>query len=153
VPSDQFSRGGAGALNAASALVEAANRGPRQPRFTYACDRTVEEKVTAIATRIYGAARVDFGPKARTDLKTIAELGLTGLPICMAKTQYSLSDNPALLGCPRDFTVTIREIEIAAGAGFLIPISGDLLRMPGLPEVPAAEHIDIDADGNITGLT
>ena len=153
VASDHFSRGGAGAMNAAAAIVEAANRGPRRPRFTYACEQTVEEKITALATKIYGAARVEFGPKARTDLKTIAELGLTGLPICMAKTQYSLSDNPALLGCPRDFVFTIREIEIAAGAGFLIPVSGEILRMPGLPEVPAAEHIDIDDDGNIVGLT
>jgi formate--tetrahydrofolate ligase len=95
---------------------------------------------------------VEFGPKARSDLNTIADLGLSGLPICMAKTQYSLSDNPKLLGRPRDFTLTVREIEIAAGAGFLVPISGEILRMPGLPEVPAAEHIDIDDDGNITGL-
>ena len=151
--SDHFERGGAGALNAAAALAAAADKNPRTPRFTYALEQTVEEKVTAIATRVYGAGRVEFGPKAKTDLKTIAELGLGSLPICMAKTQYSLSDNPALLGRPRDFVLTVREIEIAAGAGFLVPISGEILRMPGLPEVPAAEHIDIDDDGTITGLT
>ena len=150
--SDHFERGGAGALIAASALVEAAGRQPRTPRFTYELGQSVEEKITAVAQRIYGAGRVDFGPKARADLKTIAELGLAGLPICMAKTQYSFSDNPALLGRPRDFVFTVREIEIAAGAGFLVPISGEILRMPGLPEVPAAEHIDIDDEGNITGL-
>ena len=153
VASDHFERGGAGAQNAASELVAAAHRNPRTPRFTYELNQTVEEKIIAVATRIYGAARVEFSTKARTDLKTIADLGLSGLPICMAKTQYSLSDNPALLGRPRDFVLTVREIEIAAGAGFLVPISGEILRMPGLPEVPAAEHIDIDDDGNITGLT
>ena len=153
VASDHFDRGGAGALEAAAALVEAANKHARTPRFTYDLNQSVEEKITAVATRIYGAGRIDFSPKARTDLKTIADLGFTGLPICIAKTQYSLSDNPALLGRPRDFVFTVREIEIAAGAGFLIPISGEILRMPGLPEVPAAEHIDIDDEGNITGLT
>lgn len=110
-------------------------------------------KITAVATKIYGADRVEFGPKARTDLKTIAELGLAGLPICIAKTQYSFSDQPALLGRPRGFTFVVREIEIAAGAGFLVPIAGEILRMPGLPEVPAAEHIDITDDGEITGLS
>jgi formate--tetrahydrofolate ligase len=153
VASDHFERGGAGATDAAAALVEAAHKQVRSPRFTYELGQSVEEKITAVATRIYGARRVDFGPKAHADLKTIADLGLSGLPICMAKTQYSLSDNPKLLGRPRDFTLTVREIEIAAGAGFLVPISGEILRMPGLPEVPAAEHIDIDDDGNITGLT
>ena len=152
VVSDHFERGGAGAQIAAAALVEATHKQVRAPRFTYELNQTVEEKITAVATRVYGAGRVDFGPKARADLKTIADLGLSDLPICMAKTQYSLSDNPALLGRPRDFVFTVREIEVAAGAGFLVPISGEMLRMPGLPEVPAAEHIDIDDDGNITGL-
>jgi formate--tetrahydrofolate ligase len=153
VASDHFSQGGAGALDAAAALVAAAHRQPRKPVFTYGLAQSVEEKITAVATRIYGAARVEFGPKARTDIRTIADLGLAGLPVCIAKTQYSLSDNPALLGRPRDFVFNVREIEIAAGAGFLIPISGEILRMPGLPEVPAAEHIDVDAAGNIIGLT
>jgi formate--tetrahydrofolate ligase len=153
VASDHYGAGGAGATEAAAAVVAAAHRRPRTPRYTYELSQTVEEKIAAVATRIYGAARVEYGPKARTDLKTIATLGLTGLPVCIAKTQYSLSDNPALLGRPRDFTFTVREIEIAAGAGFLIPIAGELLRMPGLPEIPAAEHIDVDEAGNITGLT
>ncbi len=153
VASDHFPSGAAGATEAAAVVATAAHRRPRTPQFTYEPGQSVEEKIAAVATRIYGAARVEYGPKARTDLKTIATLGLTGLPVCIAKTQYSLSDNPALLGRPRDFTLTVREIEIAAGAGFLIPIAGELLRMPGLPEVPAAEHIDVDAAGNITGLT
>jgi len=90
--------------------------------------------------------------KAKKDLKKIEDLGLSGLPVCIAKTQKSLSDNPELLGRPKDFVVTVREIEIASGAGFLIPITGDIMRMPGLPAEPAAEHIDIDAEGNISGL-
>ena len=91
-------------------------------------------------------------PKAKKDLKTINSLGLDKLPVCIAKTQNSLSDNPKLLGRPRDFLVTVREIEIASGAGFLIPITGDIMRMPGLPTHPAAERIDIDENGEITGL-
>jgi formate--tetrahydrofolate ligase len=155
VPSDHFGLGGEGALAAATALVAACEKSPRPraPHYAYELTQTVEEKITAVATRIYGADRVEFGAKARTDLKTIAELGLTGLPICIAKTQYSFSDQPALLGRPRGFTFVVREIEIAAGAGFLVPIAGEILRMPGLPEVPAAEHIDITDDGEITGLT
>jgi len=152
VTSEHFQRGGAGATEAAAALVAAAHRHPRAPRFAYDLEQSVEEKVGAIATRIYGAARVEFGAKARTDLKLIADLGLSSLPVCIAKTQYSLSDNPALLGRPRDFTFTVREIEIATGAGFLVPIAGEILRMPGLPEAPAAERIDIDEAGTITGL-
>ncbi|HYE79977.1 MAG TPA: formate--tetrahydrofolate ligase, partial [bacterium] len=112
----------------------------------------VPEKIHTIATRIYGAADVAFQPKAQADLRTIANLGLTHLPICMAKTQKSLSDNPDLIGRPENFTLSVREIEIAAGAGFLIPITGDMMRMPGLPEIPAAENMDIDAEGIITGL-
>ena len=153
VTSEHFVHGGAGAVDAAEALVTAAYQQRRRPRFAYELEQSVEDKIAAVATRIYGAARVEYGPKARADLKTIAELGLDRLPVCIAKTQYSLSDNPALLGRPRGFTFTVREIEIAAGAGFLVPIAGEILRMPGLPEVPAAEHIDVDADGNITGLT
>ncbi|MBI5692224.1 MAG: formate--tetrahydrofolate ligase [Verrucomicrobia bacterium] len=153
VTSDHFAQGGAGAEEAAAVVAAACHRRPRQPTFLYDLASSVEDKITAVATRIYGAGKVEFGPKARQDLKTIAELGLTGLPVCIAKTQYSLSDNPALLGRPRNFTFTVREIEIAAGAGFLVPISGEILRMPGLPESPAAEHIDIDDAGNILGLT
>ncbi|HOW88956.1 MAG TPA: formate--tetrahydrofolate ligase, partial [Elusimicrobiales bacterium] len=90
--------------------------------------------------------------RAKKDLSTINALGLDKLPVCIAKTQKSLSDNPDLIGRPKDFVVTVREVEIASGAGFLIPITGDIMRMPGLPERPASESIDIDAEGNITGL-
>lgn len=152
VASDHFGRGGEGALEAARVLADAALASERKPRFAYELNAPVEEKIETLATRIYGAGMVEFAPKARADLKLIAELGLARLPICMAKTQYSFSDDPAVRCRPEGFTLRIREIEIATGAGFLIPISGELMRMPGLPEAPAAEHIDVDADGNITGL-
>ncbi len=105
-----------------------------------------------IATKIYGAAKVEYSTRARRDLRRIDKLELNGLPICMAKTQKSLSDDPKKIGRPKDFTITVREIEIAAGAGFLIPITGDMMRMPGLPATPSAELIDIDEDGQISGL-
>ena len=113
---------------------------------------SVKDKISTIATRIYGADRVEYAAQAVKDLKKIANLGLEGLPVCIAKTQMSFSDNPKLLGRPTGFTITVREIEIAAGAGFLVPITGDIMRMPGLPGHPASERIDIDNEGNISGL-
>ena len=95
---------------------------------------------------------MEYTSKARAYLRTIGNLGLEGLPVCIAKTQKSLSDNPDLIGRPTGFNITVREIEIAAGAGFLVPITGDMMRMPGLPAHPASENIDIDEEGNITGL-
>ena len=118
----------------------------------YELEQSVEEKIETIAKRIYGAVAVDYTAKAKADLKKIYDLGLQNLAICMAKTQKSLSDNPDLLGRPKDFIITVREIEIAAGAGFLIPITGEIMRMPGLPETPASEAMDITAQGEITGL-
>lgn len=112
----------------------------------------IPKKVETVARNIYGASAVDFTKKALSDLRKIEQLGLDKLPVCIAKTQKSLSDNPELLGRPKDFVVTVREIEIAAGAGFVIPITGDIMRMPGLPSTPAAENIDIDDDGIISGL-
>jgi len=112
----------------------------------------VEDKIVKIAREIYGARSVDFTAEARKDLKLIEKLGLTELPVCMAKTQSSLSDNPKLLGRPRDFVVTVRSIVISAGAGFLVPLTGKMLRMPGLPKIPSAEAIDIDDNGQISGL-
>ena len=111
-----------------------------------------KDKIKTIATKIYGADDVEYSSVAKRNLRTIANLGLEGLPVCIAKTQKSLSDNPALLGRPKGFTITVREIEIAAGAGFLVPITGDMMRMPGLPAHPASENISIDNDGNISGL-
>jgi formate--tetrahydrofolate ligase len=152
VVADVWGQGGKGAEELAEVVAEVADghNAPFQPLYDW--NWGVEEKIRTVATRVYGADEVEYTPQARSALKRISQLGLEGLPVCIAKTQSSLSDNPKLLGRPRDFVVTVREIEIAAGAGFLIPITGEIMRMPGLPSVPAAESIDIDENGNISGL-
>jgi formate--tetrahydrofolate ligase len=147
-----WAKGGEGALNLAEKVIQAIAENNYQFKPLYDWASPVKTKIETIATKIYGAEHVDYSSKARQDLKKIAGLGLEHLPICIAKTQKSLSDNPDLLGRPKDFIITVREIEIAAGAGFLIPITGDIMRMPGLPTHPASENIDIDEEGNITGL-
>jgi len=147
-----WAKGGEGALDLAAKVIEAAEAATTDFTPMYAWESSVQSKIEAIATKIYGAANVDYSAQAKRDLRTISNLGLDHLAICIAKTQKSLSDNPRLLGRPKDFTITVRQIEIAAGAGFLVPITGDIMRMPGLPAHPASERIDIDGDGNITGL-
>ncbi|SUE34657.1 formate--tetrahydrofolate ligase [Rikenella microfusus] len=149
---DVWGQGGAGTEELAGLVAETADHCCPQFKPLYPLDEPVTRKVETIAKNIYGAEAVDYTPKAKNALKRIADLGLDALAICMAKTQKSLSDNPALLGRPKDFVITVRDIEIAAGAGFLIPITGEIMRMPGLPEEPAAEHIDIDDEGNLSGL-
>jgi formate--tetrahydrofolate ligase len=147
-----WAKGGAGAEMLAEKVAEVADANTQPFTPLYRWDSAVEEKIRTVATGIYGAKAIDYTSKARSDLRKIETLGLSQLPVCIAKTQKSLSDNPKLLGRPKDFVVTVREIEIAAGAGFLIPITGNIMRMPGLPAQPAAEQIDIDAEGNISGL-
>jgi formate--tetrahydrofolate ligase len=147
-----WEKGGKGAWELAQQVVEVVESGESNFTPLYDWEQDVETKIKTIATKIYGAADVEYAAKARKDLRTIAALGLENLPICMAKTQKSLSDDPKLIGRPTGFTITIREIEIAAGAGFLIPITGDMMRMPGLPAHPASENISIDNEGNISGL-
>ncbi|MBT3648600.1 MAG: formate--tetrahydrofolate ligase [Flavobacteriales bacterium] len=152
VVSNVWGQGGEGAEELAHAVVERVDA--FEGKFTpmYDLEDDIKTKVEKLATKVYGAANVEFIGKSNRDLKRIADLGLEGLPICMAKTQKSLSDNDKLIGRPTGFTLTVREIEIAAGAGFLVPITGTMMRMPGLPATPASENIDIDADGNISGL-
>lgn len=147
-----WAKGGEGTTDLAKQVVEVVESGNANFTPMYDWNMSVEDKVHAIATKIYGADGVEFSALAKRNLKTIANLGLENLPVCIAKTQKSLSDNDKLLGRPTGFTITIREIEIAAGAGFLVPISGNIMRMPGLPAHPASEKINIDNDGNITGL-
>ncbi|GAB5522426.1 MAG: formate--tetrahydrofolate ligase [Roseivirga sp.] len=148
-----WEHGGEGTTDLAKQVVEAVDSCKGKFTPAYDLEMSVKEKIEAVATKLYGAANVSFQRKALLNLKRIERLGLENLPICMAKTQKSLSDDPALKGRPEGFELTVREIEIAAGAGFVIPITGDMLRMPGLPMVPAAEGIDIDAEGNISGLS
>ena len=147
-----WAKGGKGALDLAQQVIEIVESGESNFKPLYSWDMSVEDKIETIATKIYGAANVEYSSKAKKNLRVIADLGLEGLPICMAKTQKSLSDDPKLIGRPTGFTITIREIEIAAGAGFLVPITGDMMRMPGLPAHPASENISIDNEGNISGL-
>lgn len=147
-----WAKGGKGAIDLANEVVAAVedNKSNFTPLYNWKSD--VQSKIETIATKIYGASGVEFSSRAKLDLKKINNLGLNELPVCIAKTQKSLSDNPSLIGRPKGFTITVREIEIAAGAGFLVPITGDMMRMPGLPAHPASETITIDEKGNISGL-
>lgn len=152
VLSEGWAHGGTGTADLARAVV-AASKGPVAPKFTYDLSDPMEEKIRKIATQIYGANGVVFAPAARTSMKRMAEIGLGDLPVCMAKTQKSFTDNEKILGRPTGFDVTVRGLEVSAGAGFVVPLLGDMLRMPGLPEVPAAEHMSIDGAGRIEGLS
>jgi formate--tetrahydrofolate ligase len=148
-----FSKGSDGNIELANTVIAMIESGQNNYKQLYDWSQPIEEKIKIIATEIYGAKEVEYSSKARTQLKTIKSLGYEHLPVCMAKTQKSLSDNEKLIGRPRNFSVTVREFEFAAGAGFIVPILGDIMRMPGLPVVPASEGMDIDADGNIFGLS
>jgi formate--tetrahydrofolate ligase len=151
VKSNIWAEGGRGGLDMADAVIEACDK-PASLRFQYEASATPAEKIRAIATKIYGAADVIFTEGARKDLKVIHDLGKDDLLICMAKTQSSLSDDPNKKGRPEGFTLTVREVRLSAGAGFIIPITGDIMTMPGLPRRPAACSIDVDDEGRVTGL-
>jgi len=148
-----FGEGGNGATDLAAQVVEAGSAPPTAFEPLYDLKLSAEAKIERIAKAIYGASDVSFLPAATSKLRKARKLGYGLLPICMAKTQDSLSDNPKLRGRPRGFTLTVRDIEIAAGAGFLVALTGDIVRMPGLPERPAAERIGVDSEGRITGLS
>ncbi len=152
VVADVWGQGGQGAEDLAHEVVRIVESGESDFRPLYDWSWPVQKKIETIATEIYGAASVVYSSSAKTALRRIQKLGLEDRPVCMAKTQKSLSDDPDLLGRPTGFELNVREIEIAAGAGFLVPITGDMMRMPGLPSVPSAEAIDIDDDGKISGL-
>jgi formate--tetrahydrofolate ligase len=143
--------GGAGGIELAEAVITAANRGA-DFKPLYGLDLSITKKIEKIARDIYGAGDVVILPAAKSEIRRINDLGLDNLPICMAKTQYSLSDNANLLGRPEGFDITVREIKVSAGAGFIVAITGEIMTMPGLPKVPAAELIDVDGNGEITGL-
>lgn len=144
--------GGKGAEDLAKRVVEICEAHEPDLKTMYDLDDTIERKIGTIAKKIYGAAQVEYSLQGKRALKRAHDLGLDRLCVCIAKTQNSLSDNPKLLGRPRDFELTVNDIEIASGAGFIIPVTGSILRMPGLPSIPASENMDIDNDGNITGL-
>lgn len=148
-----FAKGGDGTKDLAQAVCDTIASGTNNFHPLYDWDLSIEDKIKTIATEIYGAEGVEYSSKARTQLKNINELGYNKMPVCMAKTQKSLSDKETAIGRPKGFIVNVREFEFAAGAGFVIPILGDMMRMPGLPAVPASEHMNIDNNGKISGLS
>ena len=149
--SEVWAKGGEGGKTLAEEVVRLCEQ-PNQFSFVYDLDQPVEEKIRAIAKRVYHAKHLLMLPAAKKKAAEIEKLGFGNLPICMAKTQYSFSDNPALLGAPDDFTVQVSNVKVCAGAGFIVAYTGDIMTMPGLPKVPAAEKIDVDEDGVISGL-
>jgi formyltetrahydrofolate synthetase len=152
VVATHFVNGGEGAADLATAVWDAATSGEADFRLLYPDDAPLGEKIHTIATRVYGADGIELTPTAKKALKLYEDLGMGRLPVCMAKTQYSLSHDANLKGRPSAFTVPIRDIRLSAGAGFITPLVGEMRTMPGLPSRPGGENIDIDADGNIVGL-
>lgn len=153
VVADVWGQGGNGAIDLAKAVVKTVEQTSKSFQPLYDWEMPVREKIEKICKDVYGASGVNYSAKAMSDLNRIEKLGLGAYPICMAKTQKSFSDDPKKIGRPKDFEINVREIEVAAGAGFLVPITGEMMRMPGLPATPAAEQIDIDDDGRISGLS
>ena len=149
--SEVWAKGGEGGRALAEEVLRLCDE-PSDFRFAYELDEPLAKKVENIATRVYHADGVDFAPKAARMLRQLEEQGFGGLPVCMAKTQYSFSDDPKRLGAPEGFRITVRDLRVTAGAGFVVALTGDIMTMPGLPRVPAAEKIDVTPDGRITGL-
>ena len=151
VLSDVWAKGGEGGMELAEEVVRLCEE-KNDFSFSYELDGSIEDKIEAVVKRIYGGDGINVLPAAKKQIDALTALGYANLPICMAKTQYSFSDDPAKLGAPENFTVTIKNVKISAGAGFIVVLTGDIMTMPGLPKVPAAEKIDVDENGKITGL-
>ena len=149
--SEVWAKGGEGGIALAEEVVRLCEQ-PNGFRFAYDTEDTIEQKLNDIARKVYHADGVELTAGARKQMKELEALGFDKLPICMAKTQYSFSDDASKLGAPRGFTITVRNLKVSAGAGFLVALTGDIMTMPGLPKVPAAEKIDVDENGKITGL-
>lgn len=152
VLSDVWAKGGEGGIDLAKEVVRLCENEKGDFTFSYEDDLSIEEKIEAVVKKIYGGKGVTFTPNAQKQIETLKNLGFSGCPVCIAKTQYSFSDDATKLGAPEGFTVTVRNVKISAGAGFVVVLTGDIMTMPGLPKVPAAEKIDVDRNGRITGL-
>jgi len=152
VEADVWGRGGKGAAELAQTVTELCGAKHSAPTFAYSPDMSLREKIEAVAVRIYGADGVDFSPAALVQLENLEKLGCASMPVCIAKTQYSLSDNPRLSARPRGFSIKVSQLRLSAGAGFTVVLTGDIMTMPGLPRVPAACKIDVTPEGKITGL-
>ena len=151
VLSDVWAKGSEGGIELAEEVVRLCER-PNDFTFSYELSGSIEEKIEAIVKKIYGGDGVDFLPAAKKQIATLTELGFSELPVCVAKTQYSFSDDPTKLGAPEHFRITVKNVKVSAGAGFIVVLTGDIMTMPGLPKVPAAEKIDVDENGRISGL-
>ena len=149
--SEVWAKGGEGGTALAKEVMRLCEQ-PNDFHYSYELDGTIEDKLNAIATKIYHADGVTLTPAAKKQAAELTALGFDKLPICMAKTQYSFSDDATKLGAPRNFRITVRNLKVSAGAGFLVALTGDIMTMPGLPKVPAAERIDVDENGRISGL-
>lgn len=152
VLSDVWAKGGAGGAQLANAVVSLCEDDNSGFSYAYELDRSIENKIADIVRKIYGGSAVEFSETAREQIRSLDSYGFNKLPVCIAKTQNSFSDDPKLLGAPTDFTVTVRSVKVSAGAGFIVALAGNIMTMPGLPKHPAAEGIDIDDNGRITGL-
>ncbi len=152
VLSTVWADGGKGGEELAKEVVRLCEEEKGDFTYSYSLDGTIEDKIEAVVKKVYGGKGISILPAAKKQIERLTELGFSNLPVCIAKTQYSFSDNPALLGAPEDFTVTVKNVKISAGAGFIVVLTGDIMTMPGLPKAPAAERIDIDENGKITGL-
>ncbi|CEK39462.1 formate--tetrahydrofolate ligase [Paraclostridium sordellii] len=150
--SEVWAKGGEGGIEVAKEVIRLIDEEENNFKFCYEDDLSIKEKIEAIATRIYGADGVDFTLAAEKEIENLEKLGFGKLPICMAKTQYSLTDDQIKLGRPTGFKITVRQLTVSAGAGFIVALTGDIMKMPGLPKVPAAERIDVDENGVISGL-
>ncbi len=152
VLSDVWAKGGEGGKDLAREVIRLCDEEQGDFTFAYELDGTIEDKIEAVVQKIYGGCGINVLPAAKKEIERLSALGFDKCPICMAKTQYSFSDDPLKLGAPENFTVTIKNVKVSAGAGFVVVLTGDIMTMPGLPKSPAAERIDVDADGKITGL-
>ena len=152
VLSDVWAKGGEGGEDLAREVVRLCEEEKGDFTFSYDSEDSLEEKLHKVVTKVYGGVGVNFTPAAKKQLDKLEKMGCGNMPVCVAKTQYSFSDDPTLLGAPEGFTVTVRNLKVSAGAGFVVALTGDIMTMPGLPKVPAAEKIDVDENGKITGL-
>jgi len=151
VVSEHWEFGGEGAVKLAEAVIKASEM-PHDFKFLYQLNASIKEKIETIAKEIYGARGVKFSERAKKEIKKIEKNKLDKVPVCIAKTQYSLTDDPKILGRPENFEITIQEVRLSNGAGFVVALAGEIMTMPGLPKVPAAEKIDVDEKGVIRGL-
>ncbi len=152
VTCDAWANGGEGAKELANKVVEAVENSDKEMTYSYPLDMSIEEKIEAVAKKVYGAKGIELSPKAKANIKRMTDIGYGNLPICIAKTQYSLSDDPKALGRPKDFTLRIENVELRSGAGFIVVIAGSIMLMPGLSKEPAGTKMTIDENGKISGL-